>query len=168
MRFRHLLLLITLLFAAPQADAQSRPNEYVVRSGDTLYRIATEHGMSVPELRQLNNLGSNLILVGQRLRLSSLMPLPPRPVVGADGELLPPPPPQTTNPPPEDEPPPPPPGGITEPEIPSVDEPPQQPTEDTTEMQRPAIRSVSTSCGRVRPCSPLHCGTTRLSRTSEI
>ena len=133
MRFRHLLLLITLLFAAPQADAQSRPNEYVVRSGDTLYRIATEHGMSVPELRQLNNLGSNLILVGQRLRLSSLMPLPPRPVVGADGELLPPPPPQTTNPPPEDEPPPPPPGGITEPEIPSVDEPPQQPTEDTTE-----------------------------------
>lgn len=132
MRSCYLLLLITLLCAAPCAEAQSRPNEYVVQSGDTLFRIAGEYGMSVAELRQLNNLDSNLIMVGQRLRLSSLVPLPPRPVVGADGQLIPRTPPQTNDAPEDDDTPPPPPGGITEADIPAVDGPPQRPTADTT------------------------------------
>ena len=127
MRFRYLLLLITLLCAAPRTEAQLRPNEYVVQSGDTLFRIASEYGMSVAELRQLNNLDADLIMVGQRLRLSSLVPLPPRPVVGADGRLIPQAPPQISSPPSDDDPPSPPPGGIVEADIPTVDAPPQRP-----------------------------------------
>jgi LysM repeat protein len=40
---------------------------YNVRSGDTLYRIASEHSMTVAELRELNNLDSDMLRVGQRL-----------------------------------------------------------------------------------------------------
>lgn len=40
---------------------------YTVQSGDYLNRIAQEHGMTTDELRQLNNLGDDLIRVGQRL-----------------------------------------------------------------------------------------------------
>lgn len=130
MRFRYLLLLITLLCVSAEADAQSRPSEYVVQSGDTLFRIASANGVSVAQLRQLNNLDGDLIMVGQRLRLNSLVPLPPRPVVGAGGLLIPPTPQQTSSPPPEDDPPPP--GGITEADIPSVDSLPQQTSANPT------------------------------------
>lgn len=40
---------------------------YIVRSGDSLYRIATDHGLTVDELKQLNNLESDEISVGQQL-----------------------------------------------------------------------------------------------------
>lgn len=128
MHSRSLLLLIVLLATALTAGAQSRPNEHVVQSGDTLFRIASEHGISVAELRQLNNLNGDLIMVGQRLRLSSLVPLPPRPVVGADGQLIPQIPPQNNTRPVVDEPTPPPPGDITRTDIPSSGTPPPQPT----------------------------------------
>lgn len=40
---------------------------YTVQSGDYLNRIASEHGMTTDELRQLNNLEDDMIRVGQRL-----------------------------------------------------------------------------------------------------
>jgi peptidoglycan endopeptidase LytE len=40
---------------------------WVVEKGDTLYRIATSSGISVEELKSLNNLSSNIISIGQRL-----------------------------------------------------------------------------------------------------
>ncbi|MBW6514709.1 MAG: LysM peptidoglycan-binding domain-containing protein [Candidatus Syntrophosphaera sp.] len=40
---------------------------YVVQKKDNLYRIALNHGMTVEELKRLNNLSSNTINVGQRL-----------------------------------------------------------------------------------------------------
>jgi LysM repeat protein len=40
---------------------------YTVQSGDYLNRIASEHGMTTQELRQLNNLENDMIRVGQRL-----------------------------------------------------------------------------------------------------
>jgi LysM repeat protein len=49
---------------APTAAASTY---YTVQSGDYLNRIASEHGMSTDELRQLNNLQDDLIRVGQRL-----------------------------------------------------------------------------------------------------
>lgn len=128
MRFRCLLLLVVLLGATASAAGQSRPNEYVVKSGDTLFRIASEHGMSVGEIQQLNNLDGDLIRVGQRLRLSSLVPLPPRPAVGADGQLLPQARPQIDGQPVDDDPPPRPPGGIAEPDIPTQPVPLERPT----------------------------------------
>jgi LysM repeat protein len=40
---------------------------YVVKSSDTLFRIAQQHGMTVDELKELNDLSSNALRVGQRL-----------------------------------------------------------------------------------------------------
>ncbi|RMH33403.1 MAG: LysM peptidoglycan-binding domain-containing protein [Nitrospirae bacterium] len=41
----------------------------VVKPGDTLWRIARAHGVSIPDLQQLNGLTSSLIRVGQRLKV---------------------------------------------------------------------------------------------------
>jgi LysM repeat protein len=40
---------------------------YTVRSGDTLYRIANDHNMTVNELRVLNGLDNDMLRVGQQL-----------------------------------------------------------------------------------------------------
>jgi hypothetical protein len=44
---------------------------HVVRQGDTLFRIAQTHRMSVPELKQLNALDDDLIIVGQKLKINA-------------------------------------------------------------------------------------------------
>ena len=48
-------------------------NIYIVKAGDTLYSIAQTYGMSVDELKTLNNLSSNVLSIGQEL------------IVGRDG-----------------------------------------------------------------------------------
>lgn len=49
-------------------SSSARANtHYTVKSGDTLTRIAREHDMSVQELRNLNNLESDHINVGQQM-----------------------------------------------------------------------------------------------------
>ena len=48
-------------------ENSSGSENYVVRSGDTLYQIARDHEMSVSELRNLNNLSSDMLRVGQRI-----------------------------------------------------------------------------------------------------
>lgn len=40
---------------------------YVVKRGDTLYSIARDYGVSVDDIRKLNNLTSNVLSIGQRL-----------------------------------------------------------------------------------------------------
>lgn len=49
---------------------------YTVKSGDTLYKIARGHNMTLDELKQLNDLTSNTISIGQQLtvRASSAPP----------------------------------------------------------------------------------------------
>ena len=42
---------------------------YVVKSGDTLWSIARNNGLSVDELKRLNNLTSNALSIGQVLKL---------------------------------------------------------------------------------------------------
>jgi LysM repeat protein len=42
---------------------------YTVKSGDTLYSIANKYGLSVSEIKSLNNLSSNLLSIGQVLKL---------------------------------------------------------------------------------------------------
>ncbi|MCA0972531.1 LysM peptidoglycan-binding domain-containing protein [Halobacillus litoralis] len=57
--------------AASSADAEKvNAGTYTVKSGDTLYAIATQHGMSVANLKAANGLTSNLIHPGQELSLN--------------------------------------------------------------------------------------------------
>lgn len=50
------------------ATQLNQPNEYyTVKKGDTLYSIATKNGLTVQELKELNNLTSNNLTIGQSL-----------------------------------------------------------------------------------------------------
>ena len=44
-------------------------SNYIVVKGDTLSKIAARHGISIRELKAMNNLNRDLILVGQNLRI---------------------------------------------------------------------------------------------------
>lgn len=43
---------------------------YTVKEGDTLYRIAQNHNMSVTDLKNMNNLSSNSLSIGQVIKVS--------------------------------------------------------------------------------------------------
>ena len=58
-------------------------NTYIVKSGDSLYSIARKFNTTVDELKRLNNLSSNLLNIGQVLRLPTGKPIQP-PVVPSD------------------------------------------------------------------------------------
>jgi LysM repeat protein len=70
-----------------RVPARFAATSYRVKAGDTLYRIAAEHGISLGELRLANADLSDVIRVGQRLRIpSSVSPTEPLvPVVIAQG-----------------------------------------------------------------------------------
>ncbi|MFY0689479.1 MAG: LysM peptidoglycan-binding domain-containing protein [Cyclobacteriaceae bacterium] len=55
----------------PREKKQKTPKTktYVVRAGDTLYRIANEHGMGVTELMELNGKSSGSISIGEELKV---------------------------------------------------------------------------------------------------
>lgn len=52
------------------SGSTSATGTYTVKSGDTLSGIATRHGVSVAQLKQWNNLSSNNIKAGQKLKVS--------------------------------------------------------------------------------------------------
>lgn len=55
------------LYTAPGTTGEY----YTVVKGDTLWSIANKNNISVDELKQLNNLTSNIISIGQKLKISS-------------------------------------------------------------------------------------------------
>lgn len=54
----------------------SDENVYIVKSGDTLYGIANRYGVTVNDIKSLNNLTSNTLSIGQRLKLPGTMENP--------------------------------------------------------------------------------------------
>ncbi len=47
-------------------------NEYIVKKGDSLWSISNEYGITVNDLKEYNNLKSNLISIGQILKIPKL------------------------------------------------------------------------------------------------
>lgn len=59
-------------YAGGRYYAPSTSNYYTVKSGDTLWSIAKKYNVSVDELKNTNNLVSNLLSVGQNLIIPGL------------------------------------------------------------------------------------------------
>lgn len=51
--------------------ANEESGYYTVKKGDSLWSIATKYGLTVNELKELNNLSSNILKVGQTLKVTS-------------------------------------------------------------------------------------------------
>lgn len=64
-----LAVLVGLSGVQSAAAQDSAPTTYVVKSGDTLYRIALNHGTTVAALQRLNGINTTNIEVGQTLIL---------------------------------------------------------------------------------------------------
>jgi len=58
------------------AETSGSTGYYLVRSGDSLSKIAREHNMTVEELKRLNNLQSDAIRVGQQLTVRETQSAP--------------------------------------------------------------------------------------------
>ncbi len=55
----------------PTEEQNVMTNEYVVKSGDTLYKIANSYGLSVADIINANNLANNTLTIGQKLIIPS-------------------------------------------------------------------------------------------------
>ena len=72
---RYLAAVIGLVFIASCTSDGPAMNHYTVQRGDTLFVIGKAHGVSVEQLKQWNNLDSDLIEVGQVLVVGAGTPL---------------------------------------------------------------------------------------------
>lgn len=65
------MLSIGQILKLPSEVKQEEITMYTVQKGDSLYSIAKKFGMSVDELKSLNNLTSNNLAIGQQLMIKS-------------------------------------------------------------------------------------------------
>ena len=65
------LFLLLVLWAGPALAASNSPAFYEVRQGDYLGLIAKKFGVTVGELRSANSLSSDVLSIGQELRLEN-------------------------------------------------------------------------------------------------
>lgn len=80
-------LSIGMILTIPKEDV-SNENIYIVKPGDSLYKIANMYGMSVNELKALNNLSSNLLSIGQELKVKESANIPANTYIVRSGDSL--------------------------------------------------------------------------------
>ena len=61
------LLNVGQVLTIPQQEEEIEGNTYTVKQGDSLYKIATQYGVTVQELKDINRLSSNILSVGQKI-----------------------------------------------------------------------------------------------------
>lgn len=67
------VLIVGNTIKIPKTSTPKKDNIYIVKPGDTLYRIANLYNVSIEDLINFNNLSSNILSVGQEL----LIPIKP-------------------------------------------------------------------------------------------
>lgn len=81
----------TIATSSSQAPAQkpqtAASSEYSVKAGDTLSRIASLHKTTVSDIQKLNNLTSYLIFPGQKLKVTSEVITPIKPITVATAPI---------------------------------------------------------------------------------
>jgi len=65
------LAILTSLLVGGTLAATSSPAFYEVRQGDFLGRIANSYGVTVSDLRKSNNLNSDVLQIGQKIRIDN-------------------------------------------------------------------------------------------------
>ena len=72
--------------AASTASSEMKTVVYTVQKGDTLYRIARNNGLTVPELLAINNMDSSAVIkVGQKLNVKAASsPTNSKPTINSD------------------------------------------------------------------------------------
>lgn len=63
-------LSINQVIKLPSTGSQDIQDTYTVKSGDTLWSIANKYGLTVNELKSINNLSTNALSIGQVLKLN--------------------------------------------------------------------------------------------------
>ena len=67
-------LSIRQVLVIPGGNVPTTPSQtYTVKSGDTLYKIASNYGISVDSLKSANNLTSNVLSIGQILKIPGVV-----------------------------------------------------------------------------------------------
>lgn len=66
------VLSIGQLLNIPKGNTNSSSSYYVVKKGDSLWKIANSYGITVSSLKSANNLNSNLLSIGQQLVIPSV------------------------------------------------------------------------------------------------
>ena len=78
--------LLTSKTAGSTASSEMKTVVYTVQKGDTLYRIARNNGLTVPELLAINNMDSSAVIkVGQKLNVKAASsPTNSKPTINSD------------------------------------------------------------------------------------
>ena len=61
------LIMIGKVLKIPMVSMSTSTNTYTVKAGDTLWNIAKRYNTTVEKLMELNNLSTDLIMIGQKL-----------------------------------------------------------------------------------------------------
>ncbi len=81
-------LSIGMVLTIPDVGNVSDENIYIVKPGDSLYKIANMYGMSVSELKSINNLTSNLLSIGQQLKVKESASIPADTYIVKSGDTI--------------------------------------------------------------------------------